>query len=99
MVEYSDIGYSKCAENNMCEWDDAKTSNSLANFLDIFFTKLFPEHSERPLWIAGESYAGILVTVVAGILDHRSGQAATFPVRLAGVLHGNGAVGHFVGGR
>lgn len=94
MVDYADIGFSTC-ESAACEWDDAKACNSLVDFLEVFFSQAFPEHAGRPLWIAGESYAGILVTVTAAIIDHRGPGS---PVALGGVLHGNGAVGHFAGG-
>lgn len=94
MVDYADIGFSTCGTAR-CEWDDARACNSLADFLDVFFTQLFPERAGRPLWIAGESYAGILVSVTAAIIDHRG---AGSPATLGGVLHGNGAIGHFAGG-
>jgi len=91
MVDYADVGFSTC-DIHKCKWDDATACNALANFLELFFTDLFPERAGRPLWIAGESYAGILVTVAAAVLERRS------TVTLGGVLHGNGAVGHFTGG-
>eukprot|EP00930_Biecheleria_cincta_P001866 TRINITY_DN102955_c0_g1_i1.p1 TRINITY_DN102955_c0_g1~~TRINITY_DN102955_c0_g1_i1.p1 ORF type:complete len:492 (+),score=46.59 TRINITY_DN102955_c0_g1_i1:196-1476(+) len=98
-VEYADIGYSSCDRDEQCEWDDAKTSNSIVDFLEVFFNELFPERQGRSLWVAGESYAGILVAVTAGILDYRRGEATrNSSISLMGVLHGNGAVGHFCGG-
>lgn len=90
-VDYANIGYSFCEEARKCEWDDAKAAGSVLGFLKIFLHELFPEFAHREIWVAGESYAGILITAIA-TATVRDGS-----IRLGGILHGNGAVGHFCG--
>ena len=110
-VDYASVGFSSCADATDCTWDDAKAVNSIADFLDDFATRLFPSQRGATLWIAGESYAGILVTALAATLEQRAvaaaaaarGDAAPSPrdgaaLTLGGILHGNGAIGHFMGG-
>lgn len=89
-VDYADVGYSFCQDKG-CVWDDAKATGALLGFLNQFFGTLFPEHAGRELWIAGESYAGILISGLSYSIMKQG------KLRLAGVLHGNGAVGHFCG--
>mmetsp|Transcript_76316 Transcript_76316/g.174812 ORF Transcript_76316/g.174812 Transcript_76316/m.174812 type:complete len:516 (+) Transcript_76316:18-1565(+) len=91
MLEYANVGYSTCMSGD-CDWDDGRASNAIVDFLEAFILQ-FPKTKNLNFWIAGESYAGILVTMVSSIMLRRGG-----PVRLGGVLHGNGAIGHFNGG-
>ena len=66
-VEYANIGFSFCDahpphsqhEIHKCGWDDAAVANALLGFLRGFY-QLFPDYTANELWIAGESYAGIL---------------------------------------
>jgi hypothetical protein len=95
LLEYADIGFSTCdGLQNRCKWDTGSATEAIVGFLTEFF-KLFPERNGRPLWVAGESFAGNLVTTVASALDAQ-GMSKT-GVNLAGVLHGNGAVGDYQG--
>ena len=66
-VEYANIGFSFCDahpphsqhEIHKCGWDDAAVANALLGFMRGFY-RLFPDYTANELWIAGESYAGIL---------------------------------------
>jgi len=60
-VDYATVGFSTCREP-VCKWDDAAVANALHAFLHGFYAA-YPEFRACPLWVAGESYAGILVTV------------------------------------
>jgi len=98
LLEYADIGFSRCDSRGglrkRCQWDIGSATEAIVGFLIEFF-KLFPERRGRPFWVAGESFAGNLVTTVASALDSQNSNSTG--VTLAGVLHGNGAVGDYQG--
>lgn len=98
LLEYADIGFSRCDSSGelekRCHWDIGSGTEAIVGFL-VEFYKLFPERRGQPLWVAGESFAGNLVTTVASALD-ALGENNT-GVKLGGVLHGNGAVGDYQG--
>ncbi|CAE7563263.1 SCPL27 [Symbiodinium sp. CCMP2456] len=97
LLEYADIGFSSChmqdTAQGRCKWSIASAVEAIVGFLVTFFD-LFPERQDRPLWLAGESFAGNLVVAVATAL-HSLGPE--IKVQLAGVLHGNAAVGDYQG--
>ena len=97
LLEYADIGFSSChshdTETGRCKWNLASAAESIVGFLSAFFD-LFPELRGRPFWLAGESFAGNLVVALAAAL-HALGPSSQ--VQLAGVLHGNAAVGDYQG--
>ena len=120
-VEYANIGFSFCDAHpphsqrdiHKCGWDDAAVANALLGFLRGFF-ELFPDYAKNELWIAGESYAGVLGPTAASTIVHANreaeaaaaaaaggsstGGSAASLINLVGVLHGNGGVGHNWGG-
>eukprot|EP01050_Picozoa_sp_SAG11_P017338 SAG11_NODE_2489_length_3295_cov_2.382666_2_plen_253_part_00 len=58
------------------------------NFLKTLFTKDFPEYAKNPLFITGESYAGVYVpTIVREIMEDPG------PLSLAGFAVGDGCMG------
>lgn len=53
--------------------------------------KLFPEFKTNPLWLSGESYAGIYVPYLAWQIDQQNAQAAEAEkINLKGIMVGNG---------
>lgn len=97
LLEYADIGFSSVDNRTLLQrrykWNIGSATEAIVGFLARFF-ELFPERRGRPLWIAGESFAGNLVTTVASALDAESQELGFGP---AGVLHGNGATGDYQG--
>ena len=93
------VGFSYCdtsseAERIECaQWTDRKyTAYNLA-LLDKFYEQ-YPDMRAAPLWVAGESYAGIVATLLSeAIVRENNSTTANRTLNLAGVLHGNGAVG------
>jgi carboxypeptidase C (cathepsin A) len=67
--------------------DNATAAQNVASLLSFYAA--FPEYSASPLWIAGESYAGVYVPMFAAAILASPAAAA---VPLKGVLVGNGAV-------
>ena len=54
------MGFSYCTARSACQATD--TSSAADNLLALqAFYALYPELRARPLWITGESYAGIYV--------------------------------------
>jgi len=80
------IGYSYCSNssrtdlsckqsNNSCSpciSSDSSVATQNLKFLDIFLgSMLFPEYKGRPLFLVGESYAGVYIpTLTKALLDH-----------------------------
>ena len=61
------VGFSVCAKGakaSCAEWHDTKNTAYLFAFFQQFYRR-FPALLKVPLWIAGESYAGIVVTLLA----------------------------------
>ena len=69
-------------------WNDASVAKANAAFLKNLFTHDFPEFAKNPLYITGESYAGVYVpTIVREIL------ASPGPLNLKGFAVGDGCMG------
>ena len=60
------------------------------------FYALYPEYASNPLWITGESYAGIYVPTLAHTIVE-SNNAGTTKIPLTGILVGNGCIGSQAG--
>lgn len=68
------VGYSYCSrqaeQNKPCVNNDIDTATATRAALVDFFTK-FPELSDRPFYLTGESYAGVYIpTLAKELLDH-----------------------------
>ena len=69
-------------------WNDTSVAKANHAFLKNLFTTDFPEYAKNPLFITGESYAGIYVpTIVREILDDPG------PLSLRGFAVGDGCMG------
>ena len=93
-------GATRAARKRCATWHDAKNNAYIFAWLQRFYAR-YPAMRARPLFIAGESYAGIVITLLAERIVASNANASTAPgqrVNLGGVLHGNGAVGHHCGG-
>ena len=77
-------------------WDDTRTS--AANDASLrSWVRAFPAFSKAPMYIVGESYAGIYVpTLVQRILENNARPEPEFspPLALAGFGIGDGCIGH-----
>jgi hypothetical protein len=69
-------------------WDDASVAKANAAFIRNLFTKDFPEYAKNPLFITGESYAGVYVPTIVRELWADPG-----PTTLAGFAVGDGCMG------
>jgi len=69
-------------------WNDSSVAASNKVFLENWVRE-FPEYAHNPMYITGESYAGIYVPTIAHLLwlDKAS------PVQLAGIAIGDGCMG------
>ena len=72
-------------------WDDSSVAKANAAFIRNLFTKDFPEYAKNPLYITGESYAGVYVPTIVRELWADAG-----PVNLAGFAVGDGCMGTHV---
>jgi hypothetical protein len=74
--------------------NDTSTAVDSERFLRRFLTEpeLFPELQDRPLFIAGESYAGIYIPTLADHITHGNDAGAT-AINLRGLMIGNGCTG------
>ena len=68
LLEYADIGFSTCDGAARCHWDIGMATESVVLFLSNLF-EMFPERKGLPLWVAGESFAGNLVSTIMEIQD------------------------------
>ena len=96
------VGFSRCDVGG-CEgfpWDDVTSAD--ANLLTLLaFYNAYNEAAERPLYLAGESYAGIYVPLLAvRIITYNRNLRGEKPRRLQlrGVAVGNGCIGYGVAG-
>ncbi|ERM97972.1 hypothetical protein AMTRI_Chr06g195200 [Amborella trichopoda] len=73
-------------------YNDARVANESLVFLLRWFQR-FPEYSERPLFLTGESYAGHYIPQLALLMARHNGRmsrgAAAFGFNLHGILVGN----------
>ncbi|XP_024009668.1 serine carboxypeptidase-like 21 isoform X1 [Eutrema salsugineum] len=83
------VGYSYSKDKSDYNTNDTKTASDSYAFLVEWF-KMFPEFQSNPLFISGESYAGIYVPTLASevVKGHKN---VTKPlINLKGYLVGNG---------
>ena len=87
------VGYSKCASDDSCKWDDNNASAANLETL-IKWLDAYPEYKENDLYLSGSGYAGIYVPYLANAIHHWnqghvSDPSATRP-NLQGFIVGNG---------
>lgn len=85
------VGFSYCEPGVACEATDETAASDLADFFQAFYAA-YPELAARPLYLTGESYAGVYVPMLAEQLLARLPAAP-----LAGIAVGNGCWGNHVG--
>lgn len=90
------VGYSYTDDIIGCSHNDSSQAVDNANALREFFT-LFPEYSSLPLFLTGESYAGIYVPTLAQqiVLGNAAGKLPK--LNLQGIAVGNGCLGSEIG--
>lgn len=84
------VGFSTCGSNLDCTFNDDESADDNAIAIQYFFDTLFPEYLGNPLFISGESYAGIYVPYLLDRLDALK-QSGTLNTNLQGMIVGNGA--------
>jgi carboxypeptidase C (cathepsin A) len=62
------VGFSFCAERDLCNFNDYNSSTDNFEAIQSFFEK-FPEYAKNDLYLTGESYAGIYVPYLAWQID------------------------------
>lgn len=89
----ADVGFSLCPEKKECKWNDENSGDdNLVAILNILAK--FPEINKNPLFISGESYAGIYVPKVstrlnAYIVKNKADPTKYIP-NFVGFMVGNG---------
>ncbi len=93
------VGFSRCHSGCPALWDDDSSAEASHAFLEAFFGK-YKEAAARGLFIAGESYGGVYVPLLAQRLlrGGGGGSGAATPSRLRGIAVGNGCIGYGVSG-
>jgi len=92
------VGFSHCRAGPCAPWNDTTAADANLRFLAAFF-RAFPEERARQLFIAGESYGGIYVPLLAmRVLEHNKGVPEDAQIQLQGVALGNGCIGYAVDG-
>lgn len=85
------VGYSYAGTPQDQYWDDKNTTaDSLAAM--VIWYSLFPEYKSNPLYIAGESYAGVYVPYLAVYIHNYNMNATTLPenkINFKGIAVGN----------
>lgn len=89
------VGYSTNRNQNYTYSDPTTVIDNFDALLD-FFVK-YPEYSDNPFWIAGESYAGKYIPDLAEFIDVYNFIQIGKAVNLKGILVGNGVMS-FEGG-
>lgn len=88
----SGVGYSYCEAQlggGACANTDNSTAQAALAGLVDFFQNKFPTLADNPLYVTGESYAGVYVpTLARAILDHND-EVGTFKINLAGLAAGD----------
>ncbi|TNV78903.1 hypothetical protein FGO68_gene13930 [Halteria grandinella] len=89
------VGFSfPCDLNNTtgdCISSDTSTASDNLNAIITFFTLKFPELLSNPLYISGESYAGIYIPYLMREIDNYLHTSLNpLPLNLKGMLIGNG---------
>ncbi len=84
------MGYSVNSDPKF-QYTDVSTCADSFDSLRNFFAA-FPEYSENPFWIAGESYAGKYIPDLAVLIDFYNGAGAGKKINMKGVMIGNGVI-------
>ena len=89
------VGFSYCQTNAGCDHTDTSTAkDNLAAVISFFAA--YPELAGNDFWIAGESYAGIYIPMLAYNIFQYNKNASN-PINLKGILVGNGCIGNAAG--
>lgn len=86
------VGFSQCGDEQTkacVSWTDELASQNAYLALQTFFTKKFPVLQQTPLYLTGESYAGIYIPTLA----RRIVEDTDFVVNLQGFAVGDGCLG------
>lgn len=88
------VGFSHCEAPSACPvWDDDSSARANFEVLSKFFEE-HPAERSRDLIIAGESYGGIYVPMLAQqVLLHNQALSSSPAIRLRSIAVGNGCVG------
>lgn len=96
------VGYSMCPsiKGTECEFtDDNSADDNLAAFIQLMTVKM-PELQNNPLYIAGESYAGIYVPKLVQRIDtYIKTSHEPFIPNLKGMIVGNPVTDHRFDGK
>ena len=84
------VGYSQCPNDDECWFDDELSSLDNVAAVTFFFEQKFPEFLANPLYISGESYAGIYVPYLAYQIHKQNKAGHKTQINLKGVAVGNG---------
>ena len=88
------VGFSRCVTDCPKQWND--TSSAIANVHTLLaFYEKYPSERSRDLILAGESYAGIYVPLLA---QQVLGSSSLRGVRLRAIAVGDGCIGYGVTG-
>ena len=91
------VGYSYTTKKDDYSTNDTRTAEDSLMFLQNFF-KLYPEYRNRNFYIAGESYAGIYIPMLAyAVMKYNEHAALADRIPLKGLMVGNGCTGNKVG--
>ena len=92
------VGFSYCKDDpsgdgNSCgAWDDTRMQNASYASLRGWFDDLFPEYKSNPLYLTGESYAGVYIPKLAqAVLAGNEGNAD--PLNMKGFAVGDACTG------
>lgn len=94
------VGYSVCGDSKECQFDDNNTADdNLAAFITLM-TERFPQLQANPLYLAGESYAGIYVPKLAQKIDNYiTNKKGPYLPNMKGIMVGNPVTDHKVDGK
>lgn len=90
------VGFSYCDTPEGCQHTDDSTAVDNLNALLAFF-KSYPELKSNDFWIAGESYAGIYIPMLAYAIYQNNLVNPSQYIDLKGVAVGNGCIGYEAG--
>lgn len=90
------VGFSYSSTNDYACSDD-RTAQESMQALNVFYNLKFPELKANPLYLTGESYAGIYVPTLAEAILNGAKDGSWQGAPLAGIAVGNGCSGTEVG--
>jgi carboxypeptidase C (cathepsin A) len=94
------VGYSVCGDESECQFNDDNTADDNLNAFLTLMTERLPQLQKNPLYIAGESYAGIYVPKLALKIDqYITNKSGPYLPNLKGILVGNPVTDHKVDGK